>query len=268
MIGRSMPAAVVIGSADLLPALVAQAGIEEDEALTFPDTEPLQALQAITEQQPRLVVLERLFAATSRGAALINRLKNDPGLADMQIRVLSHSGDYSRLITRSAHMPVSAVAGATVAERPPAPAPAPPPPPKGAPAAGPRPVPAPAPEPEPAEAPPPEQRLDWHGTRRSPRYRTRPGVEIHLDGNPVTVVDVSIIGAQVLSANMVRPDQRVRVTVPRAAQGPVRFRGTIAWARFELPRRAGDPGPHYRVGIEFLDADSDVLERFCQDNKA
>jgi CheY-like chemotaxis protein len=258
-----MPAAVVIGASDLLPALVSQAGIDEDDALTFPDTEPLQALQAITEQQPPVVVLERLFAATSRGAALINRLKNDPALADVQIRVLSHSGDYSRVITRPAHAQVSAMGGATIAEPPPAP---PPPKPEPAPAAAP--IPPPAPKPAPSSSPEPEPRLDWHGTRRSPRYRARDGLEIQLDGNPVTVVDVSTIGAQVLSANMVRPDQRVRVTVPRGEQGPLRFRATIAWARFELPRRAGDPGPHYRVGIEFLDADSDTLERFCQDNKA
>lgn len=259
MIGRSMPAAVVIGSSDLLPALVSQAGIEEDDALTFPDTEPLQALQAITEQQPRIVILERLFAATSRGAALINRLKNDPTLGEVQIRVLSHSGDYSRVITRPVHASVSAGAGPTVAERPPA-SPAP----KAAPAPAPKPAPPPPPQPSAQEA---EQRLDWHGTRRSPRFRARPGLEIQLDGNPVTVVDVSVIGAQVLSASMVRPDQRVRVTLPRE-QGMLRFRAAIAWARFELPRRAGDPGPHYRVGIEFLDADADVLEKFCQDNRA
>lgn len=258
MIDGTMPAAVVIGSLDLLPALIAQAGIDEDEALTFPDTEPLQALQAITEHQPRIVVLERLFAATSRGAALINRLKNDATLADMQIRVLSHSGDYSRVITRSAHVPMSAVAGATIAEPPPAP-----PIPKPATVATPHVAPA----RESESQPEPEQRLDWHGTRRSPRFRARSGLEIQLDGNPVTVVDVSILGAQVLSANMVRPDQRVRVTLPRE-QGPLRFRGTIAWARFELPRRAGEPGPHYRVGIEFLDADADILEKFCHEHKA
>ena len=95
----------------------------------------------------------------------------------------------------------------------------------------------------------------------------RPGIEIQLDGNSVSVVDLSIIGAQVLSPNMVRPDQRVRVTVP-GEEGPLRFRGTIAWARFELPRRAGEPGPHYRVGVEFLDADAELLDRYCQDVKA
>jgi hypothetical protein len=244
-----MSDAVVIGSADLLPALVARAGLDA-ETLTFSDAEPLLALQAINEHQPRLVVLERLFAATSRGAALINRLKSDPALTDLEIRVLSHAGDYSRVIARPAPISVNAAA---------------------------RPAPHktsvisdPEPEPPPeAEAPPQEfsRPLDWHGTRRAPRYRARPGVEIQLDGNPVTVVDVSIIGAQVLSPGMVRPDQRVRVTIPRNGDGPLRFRGTVAWARFELPRRAGEPGPHYRAGLEFIDADPAALEQFCGDNK-
>lgn len=225
-----MPAgAVVIGSQDLLDALVARAGVSD--ALTFSDAEPLQALKAITDDPPRAVILERLFAATSRGAALINRLKSDPALADVEIRVLSHSGDYSRLITRPAPAAVATAAGGAASA---------------------------------VEAPP---RLDWHGTRRAPRFRARGGLEIQLDGNPVQVVDMSIIGAQVLSPSIVRPDQRVRVTLPNE-HGMLRLRATIAWARFELPRRAGDPGPHYRAGVEFLDADPAALERFCEDNKA
>lgn len=245
-----MSAAVVIGSADLLPALVSRAGLDE-QTLTFSDAEPLEALQAINEHQPRLVVLERLFAATSRGAALINRLKSDPTLAETEIRVLSHAGDYSRVISRPATVGIAASAGAGKAAKPPEPEPV-------------APLPAAASTGEPATRP-----LDWHGTRRSPRFRARPGLEIQLDGNPVCVIDMSVIGAQVLSPGMVRPDQRVRVTIAReAGDPPMRFRGMIAWARFELPRRAGDPGPHYRVGVEFLDGDKTLLDRFCQDNKA
>ena len=63
-----MPA-VVIAATNLMPALQERlAG--EGELLTFADTEPIQALQAILEQRPSLIVLERLFAATPRGAAL------------------------------------------------------------------------------------------------------------------------------------------------------------------------------------------------------
>jgi hypothetical protein len=234
-----MSAAVVIGSADLLPALVSRAGLNAD-TLTFSDAEPLLALQAINEHQPGLVVLERLFAATSRGAALINRLKSDPALSELEIRVLSHAGDYSRVITRRAAVAANA------------PGPSSSSPPQVA-----TPVPAPSVEHE-------VRPLDWHGTRRAPRFRMRPGVEIQLDGNAVSVVDLSTIGAQILSPTMVRPDQRVRVTIPREAEAPVRFRATIAWARFELPRHAGDAGPHYRAGVEFLDADEGPLGDFCE----
>jgi hypothetical protein len=233
-----MSSAVVIGASDLLSALVERAGLEPDEALTFSDTEPLQALEAITDHRPRLVVLERLFAATSRGAALINRLKSDPALSTLEIRVLSHSGDYSRVIARPAAVPVTVAAARTAV---------------GSSAL------------QPPESVP-QQHLDWRGTRRAPRYRVRAGVELQLDGNPVTVVDVSILGAQVLSPSIIRPDQRVRVTVPRD-DGAVRFRAMIAWARFELPRRAGDPGPHYRAGVEFVDADAAALEKFCAENQ-
>jgi CheY-like chemotaxis protein len=235
-----MPSAVVIGAPDLLSALVSRAGLDAEEALTFADTEPLQALQAITEHHPRLVVLERLFAATSRGAALINRLKSDPTLAELEIRVMSHSGDYSRVIARPAPVPAVAAVARLAPD-------------------------APATE-NGTVRPAPEQPLDWRGTRRAPRYRVRPGVELQLDGNPVTLIDVSTIGAQVLSPGMIRPDQRVRVTVPRE-EGAVRFKATIAWARFELPRRPGDAGPHYRAGVEFLDADADLLAKFCEENQ-
>lgn len=231
-------AAVVIGSADLLPALVSRAGLGED-ALTFSDAEPLEALQAIIDDRPQLVILERLFAATSRGAALINRLKADPSLADFEIRVLSHTGDYLRVIARPA--PAAVVASTR----------------GGSGRAGQGPV-------SRAEE---ERPLDWRGTRRAPRYRARSGVEFQLDGNPVAVVDFSVIGAQVLSPSALRPDQRVRVTVP-GDETPMRFRAMVAWARFELPKAGDRRSPHYRAGIEFLDADRELLDAFCQDNQA
>src|SRR4026209_2044340 len=95
-----MPA-VVIAATNLMPALQERlAG--EGELLTFADTEPIQALQAILEQRPTLIVLERLFAATPRGAALINRIKTDPHLGRSEVRVMSHSGDYMRQVSRPA----------------------------------------------------------------------------------------------------------------------------------------------------------------------
>src|SRR5919107_4082429 len=118
-----MPApAVVIAASNLMPSL-RQRLADDGELLIFPDTEPIQALQAILEHKPALIVLERLFAATPRGAALINRIKNDPQLGHAEVRVMSHSGDYTRVVSKGTGAPPPAAAPSPA----PAPADAPPP---------------------------------------------------------------------------------------------------------------------------------------------
>lgn len=229
------PSAVLIAASDVMAALRERVEANPD-ALSFADSEPLQALQAITTHRPPLVVLERLFAATPRGAALINRIKADPLLTQLEIRVVSHSGDYVRTVSR----PVT---------------PAAPPTDSGNAAVTPAAV--------VTEAPP--RPLDWHGTRRAPRFRFRPGIEIQLDGNPARVIDMSTIGAQALCPKSLRPDQKIRVAIA-GDRDVSRFRGAVAWARFELAKPPAPP--HYRVGIEFIDAETAWIEAFCQKNKA
>src|SRR5688572_30749649 len=227
-----MPA-VVIAATNLMPALQERlAG--EGELLTFADTEPIQALQAILEQRPSLIVLERLFAATPRGAALINRIKTDPQLGNAEVRVMSHTGDYSRQVAKPSKIeaPAQAAAGATAGH---------------AGASG-------------VAIVEPDKPLDWQGTRRAPRYRVRPGVEIQVDGNPASVVDLSTVGVQVLSSTILRPNQKVRVSIPND-DFVMRFRGAVAWAKFELPK-PNDP-PRYRAGVDFADADAAAVDDFC-----
>jgi hypothetical protein len=232
-----MPA-VVIAATNLMPALQERLA-DEGELLGFADTEPIQALQAILEHRPSLIVLERLFAATPRGAALINRIKTDPQLANAEVRVMSHTGDYTRQVAKPQKVDT----------------PEPPPAPHGAPQAA---TATAAPSATVVEAAP--RPLDWHGTRRAQRYRVRQGVEIQIDGNPVTVVDMSVVGVQVLSGTILRPNQKVRISIPND-EFVMRFRGAVAWAKFELPKPTD--APRYRAGLEFSDADADALEEFC-----
>ena len=227
-----MPA-VVIAATNLMPALRERLA-DEGELLPFADTEPIQALQTILEQRPDLIVLERLFAATPRGAALINRIKTDPQLGHAEVRVMSHTGDYPRPVAKPSRVPSPAAVGAS-----------------DGPAAG---------LPEAPAQPSPEPRLDWQGTRRAQRFRARSGVEIQLDGNPAGVVDFSVVGVQVLSPTILRPNQKVRVSIPHD-DFVMRFRGSVAWAKFELPKPT-DP-PRYRAGVDFADADAAALEHYC-----
>jgi hypothetical protein len=78
-----------------------------------------------------------------------------------------------------------------------------------------------------------------------------------IDGNPATMVDVSLIGAMVISPTILRPNQRVRMSLPDAVR-PIRFSGGVAWATFELLKT----GPRYRAGIEFFDSDQTAIQRF------
>jgi len=236
-------AALVIAAQNLMPALRDHVKVD-GEILTFADTEPIQALQTIMEQRPALVVLERLFAATPRGAALINRIKSDPQLSHAEVRVMSHTGDYTRQVVKPSTVsaaPADQTAGTATA---------------GAPQASATPV---ATE-DAAKA------LDWHGTRRAPRVRVKPGVELHLDGNPAAVIDLSTTGAQVISPTVLRPNQKVRITIP-LEDLQMRFRGAIAWAKFELPKPPVK-APQYRAGVEFTDADAKAIDNFTKRNKS
>jgi len=105
----------------------------------------------------------------------------------------------------------------------------------------------------------PSRPLDWHGTRRATRYKVRPGVEIQVDGNPASVVDLSVVGVQVVSSTILRPNQKVRISIPNE-DFVMRFRGAIAWAKFELPKP--NDSPRYRAGVDFADADATALDEF------
>ena len=234
-----MAAAVLVIAAQNLMSSLRERLDVEGECLEFSDTEPIQALQAIIEQRPGLIVLERLFAATPRGAALINRIKSDPQLGSCEVRVMSHTGDYTRQVVKPAPVEAASVGHSPAGG--------------GQPSGG-----SVATE----EAPRP---LDWHGTRRAPRHRVRDGVEIQLDGNPAVVVDLSSVGAQVISATVLRPNQKVRISLP-SDEFVMRFRGSIAWAKFELPKPPAR-APQYRAGVEFTDSDPAALESFCERNK-
>ena len=62
---------------------------EFKDALAFSDTDALRAFEAIARQRATVVVVDASFAATSRGTALINRIKADPLLVACDVRVVA-----------------------------------------------------------------------------------------------------------------------------------------------------------------------------------
>ena len=196
-----MPATVLIASPEHLSLLKERKDL--GETIAFADTDARPALDVITRQPPNVVALERVFAATSRGAALINRIKADPTLTACEIRIVAYDSNYVRV------------------------------------------------------AP-----LDQRGTRRAPRVGIVDGVEVQIDGNPAFLVNLSLVGADVVSVTILKPNQHVRVTLANPRR-PMRIRSAVVWELFEMPKGI----PRYRAGIEFFDADQDAVARFIEANK-
>jgi hypothetical protein len=207
------PLVVLIAASELLGGL--RSSFDDSELLSFADADVLRALETISLRRPERVVLEHGFASTSRGGALVNRLKADPALAQVLVEVTTAGTATPRT------------------------------------------------EPVTAEAAPvaPPQPLDQWGTRRAPRVTVRDGVDIVIDGAAVRLVNLSIVGAQVLSSGVLKPNQRVRVSLVDES-GSIRLAAVITWARYELPKR-GQPSARYRAGLDFLDADTSAVGAFA-----
>lgn len=172
---------MLIAPAEHLGGLQEQRGLKGAQAFT--DSEATVALDVITRERPKIIALEREFASSRRGVALMNRIKADPALAASEVRIV-----YSR---------------------------------------------------------------------RAPRFRVT-SMHAIIDGNPALVIDISMIGAQVISVSALRPNQRIRMSL-EGEQG-LRFNAAVAWASFELPAE----GPRYRAGIQFHDANATVLTRLLE----
>ena len=93
------PCTVLIAAPALMPVLAERTATEGSELLAFPDSDALRALDVITKRRPAIVALDRGFAASPRGAALINRIKADPSLIQSEIRVVSHDSSDARVVS-------------------------------------------------------------------------------------------------------------------------------------------------------------------------
>jgi len=249
---------VLIAAPDLLLTLKSGPLKDHAELLAFSDSEALRALEVISRRRPRLVAVERVFAATPRGVALINRIKADPTLTRSEIRVVSHEDEIAQGAAEPTPIASASVAsGATASAAavaniaaPPTPAPPPSVARASTPSAGNA-----ASEAAPAPA---KAALDRTGTRRVPRFKIANNVEIDINGSSATMVDLSTNGAQVVSPNVLRPNQRLRISLVDD-DGAVRCNAVVAWASFEMPPNGA---PRYRAGVAFVDAPTAAVDAF------
>ena len=215
---------VIIGPVEALPNLKER--LESGaEMHAFSDADALEALDHIIRQRPRIIALERDFSSSSRGTALINRIKDDPNLAECEVRIIAHDSEFSRVASGAKRTAAHAASAVAVDE--------------------------------------PKPTLDQRGTRRAARVRIVEGIEVLIDGNSATLVDLSVVGAQVVSGSVLKPNQRVRLALSDG-QGVIRCSGAVAWASFEMPK--GLP-TRYRAGIDLINANAEGLSAFAERHK-
>ena len=190
-------AVVIVFSGDLSAA---QSAADSAEMLAFAESEVGRALDVIEKRRPRLVIVNQVFAATSPGIALIDRIKQDSALQPCEVRTVAFG-----------------------------------------------------------EAPEP---VDMSGTRRAPRFAMPIGLNVDIDGKTATLVNLSLVGAQVLSPTILKPKQRLRFTLADEGR-PIRMQCLVVTVAVEIVKGT----PLYRAGIEFFNADHAELQKFIDRNK-
>jgi PilZ domain len=227
-----VPAIVLMGPNEALDALRAQLP-ENSTVQTFTDHQVRDAVEFIAIHKPTVVAIEQGFAVSPRGEALIGRILDDPALSGCEIRVLALAIKAER--EKARRKSGTGITPAVVLTAPPAATPDP---------RGP-------------------STMDLHGTRRTERIRMLAGVTVTVDGNPAELVDLSAVGAQVISRMVLRPNQRVRVQLPddqSEGRRALRCSASVVWASFEMP--AGQL-PRYRAGLKLSGAEADALHHFA-----
>jgi PilZ domain len=203
-------------------------------AMDFTSGNLASAMDSIRAHRPSVVAVDALFADTAAGAAFIDRV-NGLALPGTAVRLIAqHDG---RWITTPWRGLNSVGAEQTIV----------PPPPLTIAAAV-------------------AAQIGPANTRRAPRFLVQHPVDALVENSRASLVDISVLGAQIVSQPVLRPNQKIKVGLPDTNE-TLNVVAHVAWSTYERPR--SDAEPHYRAGIEFTSAAQQVLEdyrrRHCAD---
>jgi PilZ domain len=235
-----MPAAVSVLVADA-NRMTAVGGsiILPGRVLRFVSSNLSAALEGIRASKAGLLAVDAQFAATPEGQAFIERVQKlaIPGL---EIRLVVRTGGAWTTTPLDGAQPAARDGAAALSTAPASPGAR-----TGAPAA----------------APAVDVKASGLNTRRTPRFVVLDTLEATVDNGKACLVDVSVMGAQLLSTPPLRPNQILKIGLPDR-ENAVRVTARVAWALFEKPTHS--PDAYYRAGIEFTDGVKSTLEDYCK----
>ena len=98
--------------------------------------------------------------------------------------------------------------------------------------------------------------------RAAKRVQFKGETDIQVDGTPGKLVDLSLTGAQLLTATAMKPNRLIKVTLPMG-DSSIACKAKVMWSRLEP--RSGQLW--YRAGVSFTSTDQLALEAFLREHQ-
>jgi len=97
-------------------------------------------------------------------------------------------------------------------------------------------------------------------TRRAPRFPMLDALNAGVEGGEASLVNISVLGAQVVSLPVLRPGQTVKIALPDKDE-MLRLTAHVAWSMFQQTKQGTTV---YRAGVAFTDAAQETLDDYCR----
>ncbi len=197
--------------------------------MPFPSASLGSAMESVRAYRPKVVAVDAALAQTPSGAAFLDRIEQ-LNIAKSILLLVEHDGRWMtapRGADAQGVTPSSGGGRGSQASKPVVVAPA--------------------------------VRAEVVSTRRVPRFLVRDSLDVVVECGCAHLVDLSVLGAQLVSLPVLRPGQKLKVALPDTGD-MLTVVAQVAWSLFEKPQIQAEP--HYRVGLEFTDAAQVALEQY------
>jgi hypothetical protein len=184
------------------------------------------ALEAVQTHGPRVVAIDTGIVLTQQGSGFVKRLEN-LATPNCTIRLIVQVNGAWKIVDREPAPSVEPMAaGPGSSSRHVAATPAPPP----------------------------------TNTRRAPRFPMLEAIDASVEGGQATLINISVLGAQLVSVPVLRPGQTVKIALPDANE-LLRVTANVAWSTFQ---QTAQGTAVYRAGVAFTDAAKESLADYCR----
>jgi hypothetical protein len=184
------------------------------------------AIENIRSYQPKLIAVDMLFAQTQSGMAFVDRVSR-LATADSSIQLITNVEGRWVTVPRESTAGFAGVSAAAIAA-----------------VSGLSGLAA---------------QIVTPNTRRAPRFLVKDPLNAVVENGTASLIDISVLGAQVVSTPALRPNQNIKIALPDMGE-MLRVTAHVAWSTFEKPKLVMNA--YYRAGIEFTDAAQVALEDY------